>query len=72
MSENDSNDGQYANIREVLGWLKGKTIVDITQHDADDFNLRGECFVQLMLDDGGWVRFPIGDDGFWHHDAKDD
>jgi hypothetical protein len=56
------------NIRspEVLGPFIGKTIVDITQHDEHDWSHNNERFVQIMFDDGSWVKFPVSqEDGFW-------
>ena len=55
-------------IRGVLGHLAGRTIVDVVQHDPDEWEKDGSCYVQLLLDDGGYVKFHIGDEGFsWGH-----
>ena len=63
--ENWNNGHDYANIRAILSKrLIGRTIMDITQHDKADFARDGRVFVQFMLDDGSWIKFPVGDDGF--------
>jgi hypothetical protein len=54
----------YANIRDLLGDYIGRTIVDITQHDKDEWELTRQSFVMFMFDDGKWVKFFIGDEGF--------
>jgi hypothetical protein len=59
----------YATIRdkEFLGDLIGKRVVDITQHDEDEWSETGESYIMLMFEDGLFVKFPIGDDGFTHN-----
>jgi hypothetical protein len=52
----------YSTIRELLGPLIGKTLVDVSQHDEEDFKERGEAFVCLMFDDGSTVTFPTTGD----------
>jgi hypothetical protein len=54
----------YSNIRDILGRLIGLRVVDITQHDEEEFKEDGACFIMLMFEDGSYLRFPIGDDGF--------
>jgi len=58
--------GEYANIRNsnLLGDFIGRTVIDITQHDQDEFRETGRTFVMLMFDDGSTMTFPIGDMGF--------
>ena len=49
----------YANIREILAPCLGQTIVDITQHDAEDFDKDpNEGFVALHLANGHTLKFP--------------
>ena len=62
----------YANIREVLGWAVGQKIVDVTQHDEDEFKEDGRSYVMLMLEGGGYIKFFVGDDGFVHNDGKEE
>lgn len=47
----------YATIRHFLGSMIGLRIVDITQHDEDDYRENGQGFVMLLLDDGRWLKF---------------
>ena len=54
----------YSNIREILGHLIGRKLVEITQHDEDEFLEDGRSYVQLMFEDGDHIKFFVGDDGF--------
>jgi hypothetical protein len=56
-----------ANIREILGELIGKKLVDITQQDEDDFAETGEAYVMLMFEDGLYFQVTITDEGFHHN-----
>jgi hypothetical protein len=57
----------YATIREVLGSLIGRRVVDITQHDRDEWEAGEEAYVMLMFDDGSYVKFPVTELGFDHN-----
>lgn len=57
----------YANIREILGGLIGRRVVDITQHDLEDWKENQDCFVMLHFDDGYYVKFHVGEAGFDHN-----
>lgn len=57
MSESSKEYEGYSTIRKVLGHMIGKRIVDVTQHDQEDWDERGESFIQLMLEDGSYVKF---------------
>lgn len=57
----------YANIRDILGEAVGARILDITQHDRDEWDADGRCYVMLLLDNGCYLKFFIGDDGFDHN-----
>lgn len=61
-----SDDEHYSTIRaaEMLGSLIGRTVVDITQQDAEEFQEDGVSYVSIHFDHGVTVKFPIGDDGF--------
>jgi hypothetical protein len=61
----------YANIRDILGHLVGKRIVDITQHDKEDFEADGRSFVCLMFDDGNTATFYVGEEGFSHSEDSE-
>lgn len=65
-------DEPYANIRDIdqLGSLLGQRVIEITQHDEEDFREDGASFVCLHFENGTTVTFPIGDDGF-HVDWQD-
>ena len=60
------SDGIYANIRdlEALGPLLGQRIVEITQHDKDEWQETGRAYVMLHFENGMSLKFWIGDDGF--------
>lgn len=62
---------RYANIRQILGHLIGRELMDITQHDEDEFRESGECFVCLMFKGGGTVTFLI-DKSFSYGAVEDD
>jgi len=59
-----SSEPDYANIRNFLGHLVGKTLVDVTQHDEDEYLETQESYVMLLFDCGDTVKFPISDAGF--------
>lgn len=61
----------YSNIRSILGYLIGRTITDITQHDKDEREETEVAYVMMMFDDGSWIKLPIGDDGFDHSGAEE-
>lgn len=63
-------DEVYSNIRDILGAVIGRKLIDITQHDEDQFKETGS-FIQLHFDDGSYLRFPIGEDGFDHNVGED-
>lgn len=55
--------GQH-DIREILGPLIGRKLLDITQHD----NAEEEgSFIQLLFDNGSYLKFPVGEEGFHHN-----
>ena len=62
-----SDETIYGNIRDILGPLMGKQIIDITQNDYDEAS-----FIMLMFDDGSYLEFPIGDFGFDHNVGPDE
>jgi hypothetical protein len=64
-------DPDYVNIRQILGSLIGRTLLDITQHDPEEFAETQMSYVQFHFDDGSYVKFPISEDGF-SHNCEDD
>lgn len=57
-------DEKYSNIRDIIGGIIGKRVLDVTQHDKEEFESGTESYVQIMFEDGQWVKFPVGDLGF--------
>ena len=47
----------HANIREILGHLINKRLVEITMHDEEDLDAGKDGFVELMFEDGNTLRF---------------
>lgn len=43
----------------LLGPCLGERIVDITQHDRDEYDADGEAYVCLHLGNGYTIRFPV-------------
>jgi len=58
---------EYATIREILGALIGRRVVDVTQQDQDEWERDQQAYVMLMFDDGSYLKFPVGDEGFEHN-----
>ena len=67
MSENEE---VYSTIRDILGWSVGSKIIDITQHDEDEWAEDKRSYVMLLLDNGGTLKFFVGDDGFSYCDPN--
>lgn len=53
----------YGNVRDFLGCFVGRTVVDVTQHDPQDFALNRQAFIEIMFDDASTIRFALADDG---------
>lgn len=53
----------YANVRELLGALIGRRVLDVTQQDEADWLAGDEAHVMIMFDDGSWVRVYPDRDG---------
>jgi hypothetical protein len=66
------SDEPYANIREILGYFIGCRLVDITQHDREEWEEDGSCYIMLHFDNGLTMTFPIGDAGFDHEEPDED
>lgn len=63
--------GQFGNIRQILGVLIGKRVVDITQHDPEEFDETKQCFIQFHFDNGDYVKIYVGSEGFTHSCEED-
>jgi len=61
---------EYANIRQILGRFIGQRLVDITQHDEEEWKAGKESYVCLMFDSGNTMTFPITDLGFEHTEEE--
>lgn len=57
MAEND------ANIREILGDVIGARLIEVTQHDKEEFNETGLSYVALHFDNGLSLTFYTDGDG---------
>lgn len=67
------DDEAYSTIRDVLGWIVGQKVVDVTQHDAEEFQESGQSHVMLMFENGRTLKFFVGDDGFaYDEDGESD
>ena len=55
-------DYRYANIRQMLGFVIGRRVVDVLQQDEDEWNDTSQAYVELLFDDGSRVCFPIGNE----------
>jgi hypothetical protein len=64
----------YSNVRDsgLLGPVLGVRVVEITQHDEDEFKANGESRIYFHFENGITVSFPIGDDGFDINDPTGD
>jgi hypothetical protein len=49
----------HATVREKLGWLVGRRVIDVTQQDEDEFLETREAYVMIMFDDGSTLKFPL-------------
>jgi hypothetical protein len=50
---------RYATVREKLGMFVGRTVLEITQQDEDEYQETGEAYILLMFDDGTTLKFPV-------------
>lgn len=61
----------YANIREILGQFIGQKLVEITQHDEQDWIEGTGAYICLMFEQGGTLTVPIGDEGLDYTDGTE-
>jgi hypothetical protein len=54
---------EYSTVRDFLGQLIGQRLIEITQHDEEEFVEEGASYIALHFEDGTTVTFDIGDDG---------
>ena len=62
----------YVNIRAWLEDAIGATIIDITQHDQEEFDQGGEAYVALHLSTGATLTFLIPADGGFSYEPTGD
>lgn len=65
---------ELSNIREHLGFLVGKQIVGVTSSDPKGIpDAEGEVVlaVTIHLTTGAYVRFHVGDTGFFYFDPDE-
>lgn len=62
----------YSNVRDpdLLGPLIGQRVIEITQHDKEEFVENHESRIYLHFENGLTLSFPIGDDGFNINDPR--
>jgi len=57
----------YANIRQILGKFIGQKLLDIKQHDEEEYKETKQSYVMLMFETG-YIKYYVSDDEF---DADD-
>lgn len=62
----------YSNIREILGPVIGQRLIDITQHDEDEYQETRQAFIMLHFEDGSYLKFPVEEKGVDHNIGEDD
>lgn len=50
---------EYVNIREYLGGLIGQRLVDISQHDEEEWERDKTSYICLIFEDGSSVKFHV-------------
>lgn len=68
MSESDAEDCAE-NLRELIGYLCGQKVIDITGTDWDEVKRGEPNEVELLFEDGSTLTFLV-DSGFHWHDAR--
>lgn len=60
------SDEPYATIRDpqLLGPLVGARVIEITQHDREEFAETGESYFCLHFSNGYTLTVPVSDAGF--------
>lgn len=55
-------DEDYSNIRKILGHLIGQRLLEITQHEKQEFLEGKDSFVELMFENGDTLKFFVADE----------
>lgn len=54
----------YATIRRILDKFMGLKLVDVTQHDQEEWESERISYVCLMFEDGSMLKFPTAERAF--------
>lgn len=57
--DNYEMQGETDNIRDIIGFAIGKTVVDITQSDEEELMDGEDPYVMFMFDDGSFLKVAI-------------
>jgi hypothetical protein len=60
-----------ASIRRLLGNFIGQTVVDITQHDVEDWLAGGDPYVQIQFGNGEFLQFPTNKPFCYSQDGQE-
>ena len=53
------NNGEWENVREIIGHLIGGKLLDITQDTSDERSEFGEAYIELHFDSGDTLRITF-------------
>jgi hypothetical protein len=51
----------YATVRDIFREFIGQTVVDITQHDQDEWEETGEGYILLMFGNGATIKITVAE-----------
>lgn len=51
----------YSNARDILASIIGQKIVDISQHDQEEWDRDANSYVILMFEDGQTLKIFVGE-----------
>lgn len=49
----------YSNVRDIFAEFIGQTVVDITQHDEQEWAETGEAYILLMFGNGATIKITV-------------
>jgi hypothetical protein len=52
-------DDAYSTIRDILGAFIGQRLVDITQHDEEEWEEDGQSTIYFHFENGGTIEFAM-------------
>lgn len=56
-----ADEPDYSTIRKLVGHIIGQTVVDITQHDEEEFKADGKSYIMLMFSGGDYLKVYVGE-----------